>query len=113
QDGQRQEDRSGNGGDYIPRSSDLLVEHEAPEYGHPPQVRHAGSEHDEHERPAASEAEHPVPPSQAERPGNPSSVVLEEERARMPALRQAAFLEAGELERPGEGQGPSADDPGV
>src|SRR5437660_495554 len=66
---QRQEGHTGKRSHRVASPADLLVEHQHGEGRHPPQVGHARGEHDQHERPAAAQAEQPMASPEIERPG--------------------------------------------
>ena len=101
---ERQEQGARYRSEPVAISAHLLVDHESREGGHPPQLGHAGGEHEQHECPAAPQAEHPVPEPQTEPVGHTATVVLEEVRRRVPALGEAPVLQGRELKRAGQGE---------
>ena len=92
-------------------TTDLLVDHERRQRGHPPEHGDADGEHHEHQRPAATETEEAVPGSEPEAGRSSASVVGEQIGARVAALGQATLLQVRELEGAGNGECASRDDP--
>src|SRR4029453_7749830 len=91
----------------------FLKHHHGGERPHPPEVGDTCGEPDEHQRPAAPEAEEPMSLAEPERSLDAASVVLEEERAGMAALAQTSLLQARELEPPGQHEHGPGDDLGT
>ena len=81
----------------------LLGGHRAGKDEHPAQVAHADDEHDEHQRPAAADAEHAVIEADAKRLAVRLATVPArvDEGERRTAPLEAAILQAAELKRPG------------
>ena len=67
------------------------------EDAHPRQVRHAGGEHHEHERPAAPQAEQRVTKTDPRAVGGTALIVARQIHARVAARAQAGVLQRGEL----------------
>ena len=85
----------------------LLVDHQRGQACHPPQVRDAGGEHQQHERPATAETEEAVPASERKRRG----VRVRNGAAgtrRVAAHLQAAVLQRAELNAPASASVPPA-----
>lgn len=82
----------------LPERCGLLDDHHPGEGRHPHQAAYANPEHDQHQGPAAAQAEGPV--AQAQVPGSsyPLAIVAHEEAERAAALLETASLEWAELE---------------
>src|SRR5262249_12714201 len=88
---------SGHAGRRLTVTTDLLIDHQRRERGHPPEHRGPQSERHEHQGPAAAETEDPMPESEPERSTFAAAIVPEEVRRRVAALRKTLVLQAGEL----------------
>ena len=95
-----------------PEGAVFSMDHQSGQRRHPPQAGDPCGEHDQHQRPAAADAaEHGVGTTESERPRRAALVVAQQKRARMPANRQAAILQRGELERSRKQEDSAGDHP--
>lgn len=91
----------------------LLDNHHPGEGSHPYQAAYANPEHNQHQGPAAAQAEGPM--AQAQAPGSPFplAIVAHEEAEGAAALLETASLEWAELEDPCKCESGRADQPGM
>jgi hypothetical protein len=97
----------------LPARRGLLDEYDPGQHRHRNQAAHANPKHDQHECPAAPQAERAV--AQAQMPGcsYPLAIEAHEETERTAALLETAPLERAELERIRDREGGCANDLGM
>src|SRR5690242_13676183 len=110
---QSQQDDSDHRAELLPAWIGFLDDHHPSQQSHREQAAHADAKHDQHQRPAAAQAERAVAQPQAPGRSYPFTIVAHEETERAAALFETASLEWAELENTRESEGGRANDPGM
>jgi len=97
----------------LPERCGLLGDHHPGQQRHRQQAVHANPKHDQHQGPAAAQAERAVAQTQAPGCSYPLAIVVQEEAERAATLLETAPFERAELERTRECEGGRTNHPGM
>src|SRR6266568_3866598 len=97
----------------LPARIGLLDDHDPGQHRHRHQAAHAHPKHDQHQCPAAPQAERAVAEAQVPGGSYPLAIVAHVEAERAAALLETASLERAELEHTSDREGGRANDPGM